>query len=136
MKTLTKLYWLRNEKKDLDKRIKDYDDKIAELSNLGSAPITDMPRSSTVGNPTDKYVTKLIELKDKRQNLILKTVEVEAETEEFIKNVEDAEIRTIMRKYYIDGLTWNEIVKIYYKRNCDGSTPRKKVSEYLKKKGM
>lgn len=134
MKILTKLYWLRTEKKDLLKRIQDYDEKIEELNNLGSAPITDMPRGNAVGNPTEKYVTKLLDLKAKRQNLIFKSIEVETETEKYINGIDDPEIRTIMRKYYIDGMSWNEIARVYYKRNCDGSTPRKKVNLYLKER--
>lgn len=134
MRTMTRLYWLRTENRDLLKRIKDYDEKIEELTNLSSAPINDMPKGSGVGNPTEKYIVKLLELKEKRQSLIFKSIEVETETEEYIKGVDDPEIRTIMRKYYIDGMSWNEIARIYYKRNCDGSTPRKKVNIYLKER--
>ena len=134
MKTMTRLYWLRTEKKDLQKRILDFDEKIAELTNLGSAPVSDMPRGTGIGNPTEKYVAKLIELKDKRQSLIFKSIQIESETEEYIKEVDDPEIRTLIRAYYIDGKSWNEIAKIYYKRNCDGSTPRKKVNLYLKER--
>ncbi len=134
MRTMTRLYWLRTEKIDLAKRIEEYDNKIMELSNLGSAPIDDMPKSATVGNPTDKYVMKLLELKEKRQQLIFKSIDIENETEEYINKVDNPEIRTLMRKYYIDGMSWNDIARVYYKRNCDGSTPRKKVNMYLKGK--
>lgn len=134
MKTMTRLYWLRTEKIDLLKRIKDYDDKIQELSNLSSAPIDDMPKSQSVGNPTDKYVIKLLRLKEKRQRLVLQSIDIESETEEYINKVDNPEIRTLMRKYFIDGMSWNDIARVYYKRNCDGSTPRKKVSMYLKER--
>ena len=134
MRITTRLYWLRVERKDLLKRIQDYDNKIEELTNLGSAPITDMPRGNAVGNPTEKYVTKLLDLKEKRQSLMFKSIELESETEEYINGVDDPEIRIIMRKYYIDGMSWNEIARVYYKRNCDGSTPRKKVNLYLKER--
>ena len=56
------------------------------------------------------------------------------ETEKYINGIDDPEIRTIMRKYYIDGMSWNEIARVYYKKNCDGSTPRKKVNLYLKER--
>ena len=134
MKGINKLYWLRNEKKDLSERIQKLDYQIEELTNLSAAPLSDMPKSSgTTSNPTEKYVLKLTELKEKRQNMILKSIDIENETEEYIKTVDDAEVRTLMRKYYIDGLSWNDIAKEFYKWNCDGSTPRKKVSNYLKK---
>lgn len=134
MKVMTKLYWLRTENKDLRKRIKDIEDKISELTNLGSAPVNDMPKGNDVGSPTEKYVIKLISLKDKRQELIFKSLEIEEETEEEIIAIDDPEIRTLMRKYYIDGMSWNEIARTYYKKNCDGSTPRKKVNLYLKER--
>lgn len=133
MENVRKLHWLRNEKKDLLERIQDLDYKIEELSNLSAAPISDMPKGNGTSNPTEKYVMKLTELKEKRQNMIFKSVELENETEEYIKKVNDPEIRVLMRKYFIDGLSWNEIAREYYKYNCDGSTPRKKVNNYLKK---
>lgn len=135
MEHIRRLHWLRNEKKDLSERIQNLDYEIAELTNLSAAPISDMPKGNGVSNPTEKYVMKLTELKNKRQNMILKSVELENETEEFISKVNDSEIRVLMRKYFIDGCTWNEIAREYYKYNCDGSTPRKKVSNYLKRKG-
>jgi len=134
MKAMTRLYWLRTEKSDLLKRIEDYNVKIEELTNLGSPPISDMPHGNGVGNPTEKYVTKLLNLKEKRQELIFKSLEIEEETESYIKMVDDPEIRTLMRKYYIDGMGWNEIARKYYRNNCDGSTPRKKVNNYLKER--
>ena len=118
MRTITRLYWLRTERIDLLRRIEEYDNKIQELSNLSSAPVSDMPKSLTVGNPTDKYVAKLIDLKDKKQQLIFKSIDIEDETEEYIKKVDDSEIRTLMRYYFIDGKSWNEIARVLYKRNC------------------
>lgn len=133
MKTINKLHWLRTEKKDLTERIFKLEEKIKELSNLGCADNSDMPKGGTPGNPTEKYVCKLIELKEKRQNLILKCIEIESETEEFINDVNDSEIRTLLRKYYIDGKSWEEIAKQLYPANSDGSTPRKKVNNYLRR---
>lgn len=133
MKEIKKIFWLRKEKKDLCERVKNLDDRIIELSNLGSAPINDMPKGLTIGNPTENYVTKLIGLKEKQKSMILEITSIELKTEELIRKVDDPEIRTLMRAYYIDGLSWNDIAKLYYKYNCDGSTPRKKVKNYLKK---
>lgn len=133
MGKISKLYWLRTEKKDLQARIEEIESKIQELSVLSSAPISDMPHGSEIGNPTEKYVIKLTNLKEQRQKLVLQSAEIESETEEYIKEVDDSEIRTIMRSYYIDGMSWNKIARKYYSRNCDGSTPRKKVNMYLEK---
>ncbi len=132
MKTITKLYWLRTEKKDLQKRIQEIDDTLGEMTQLGSPAMSDMPKSNTRSNPTEKYVEKLISLKEKRSKLIIQSIDIEEKIEDIITKVDDAEIRTLIRSYYIDGKSWNEIARLYYKKNCDGSTPRKKVNLYLK----
>ena len=67
MKTITKLYWLRTEKKDLQKRIQEIDDTLGEMTQLGSPAMSDMPKSNTRSNPTEKYVEKLISLKKKKK---------------------------------------------------------------------
>lgn len=132
MDNIRRLHWLRKEKKDLLKKVQDIELKILELNNLSSAPVGDGSKGSGVSNPTEQYVLRLTALKDKRLKRIMEITEIENETEEFIDKVKDSEVRMIMRKYYIDGLSWNDIARLYYKRNCDGSTPRKKVSNYMK----
>ena len=132
MKTITKLYWLRTEKKDLQKRIQEIEDTLGEMTQLGSPTMNDMPKSTTRSNPMEKYVEKLISLKEKRSKLIIQSIDIEEKIEDIITKVDDAEIRTLIRSYYIDGKSWNEIARLYYKKNCDGSTPRKKVNLYLK----
>ena len=132
MDNIRRLHWLRKEKKDLLKKVQDIELKILELNNLSSAPVGDGSKGSGVSNPTEQYVLRLTALKDKRLKRIMEITEIENETEEFIDRVEDSEVRMLMRKYYIDGLSWNDIARLYYKRNCDGSTPRKKVSNYMK----
>ena len=132
MDNIRRLHWLRKEKKDLLKKVQDIELKILELNNLSSAPVGDGCKGSGVSNPTEQYVLRLTALKDKRLKRIMEITEIENETEEFIDRVKDSEVRMLMRKYYIDGLSWNDIARLYYKRNCDGSTPRKKVSNYMK----
>ncbi len=136
MKTITSLYWLRTEKKDLQKRINEIDEMLGELTQLGSPEMSDMPKSKSRSNPTEKYVEKLISLKDKRSKLIIQSIDIEEKIENIISKVDDPEIRTLIRKYYIDGMSWNEIARNLYKKNCDGSTPRKKVNLYLKENHM
>ena len=132
MDNIRRLHWLRKEKKDLLKKVQDIELKILELNNLSSAPVGDGSKGSGVSNPTEQYVLRLTALKDKRLKRIMEITEIENETEEFIDRVKDSEVRMLMRKYYIDGLSWNDIARLYYKRNCDGSTPRKKVNNYMK----
>jgi len=52
------------------------------------------------------------------------------ETNEYISNQEDSEIRQILALRYINGLTWHQIAK--HLGYADESVPRKKCNRFLK----
>ena len=135
MEILAKLYWIRIEKKDLQRREEKYREKLEEMEIISASLLTGMPSGNNPSDPTEKYVLRLQKLKEKMQHIMERISEIEVEVERYIEDIEDSEIRTLVRKYYVDGLSWNEIAKVYYKKNIDGSTPRKKVNNYFKTVG-
>ena len=120
IKKLNKLYYMK-------KNIKELEEELAELNNLGSAPLNDMPKGNTTGNPTESFVIKksriLEKLKDAHE-LYLSEYE---KISDFINNIEDEEIKLIARLRFIKHKDWESIGK---EVNADRTTPSKKFRKY------
>lgn len=121
MKNLNKLYWLKKEKLQIESQIK-------ELTVLSAVATDGTPNGSNVSSPVERFYVRLEQLREKLQS---KRDEILAETErieEYIENIEDAEIRLIARKRFIDNKTYQVIGDEIY---TDGSTVRKKLKRYF-----
>ena len=121
MKNLNRLYWLKKEKMQIENQIK-------ELTVLSAVSMNGMPSGHNVSSPVEQFNIRLEQLKEKLQR---KCEEMLAETErieEYIENIEDAEVRVIARKRFIENKTYQVIGNEMY---TDGSTARKKLKRFL-----
>ena len=125
MKNLNKVYWLKKE-------IEQITDQLKELvivcggSSFGAIPSGSGDNTS----PIERYVLKKERLMEKLQK---KTDELVAEVqriEEFIENIEDAELRVIARKRFLENKDWQVIGDEMY---MDRTTVSRKIKKYLER---
>lgn len=125
MKKLNKLYWLKQEKKQIENQIK-------ELTVLSAVSMSGMPSSSKVSSPVERFNIRLEQLKEKLQR---KCEEILTETERiesYIENIEDDEIRVIARMRFIENKTFQVIGDELYMAR---TTAYEKLKRYFEKVG-
>lgn len=123
MKKLNTLYWLKREKEQIENQIK-------ELTVLSAVSMSGMPSGSKVSSPVERFHERLEKLTEKLQR---KCAEILTETErieEYIENIEDAEVRVIARKRFIENKTFQVIGDEMY---IDKSTAYKKLGKYFER---
>ena len=123
MKKLNTLYWLKQEKIQIENQIK-------ELTVLSAVAMSGMPSGSTVSSPVERFNERLEQLKEKLQR---KCAEILTETErieEYIENIEDAEVRVIARKRFIENKTFQAIGDEMY---IEKTTAYKKLKRYFER---
>ena len=123
MKKLNKLYWLNQEKIQIENQIK-------ELTVLSAVSMSGMPSGSTVSSPVERFNIRLEQLKEKLQR---KCEEILTETERienYIENIEDADVRVIARKRFIENKTVQAIGDEMY---IDKTTAYKKLKRYFER---
>lgn len=123
MKELNTLYWLKHEKRQIENQIK-------ELTVLNAVSMNGMPGGSKVSSPVERFNERLEQLTEKLKR---KCAEILVETErieERIENIEDAEVRVIARKRFIETKTFETIGKELY---IDRTTAYKKLKRYFEK---
>ena len=109
----------------------------AELRDIPKT--TDSVRGSTVNHPyiehtiviegPDKKLDR--ELYDKLSMKILKRKYELNRMEDWLDSINDSQMRTILKLYYKDGLTWKEVA--FKIGHYDEQYPRKKCDQFLKK---
>ena len=118
---------------NLKVEIEQLKDSIEELETtiIGSSKITGMPinASGNNNNPTERIGIKLAKLTTKLENKKDNLIDELTKIEEFLNNVDDGEIRIIIRKRFLEGKTWNKDII------ADRSTPYYKLKKYLNLKG-
>lgn len=125
MKKLNRLYWLKQERIQIENQIK-------ELTVLSAIAMSGMPSGSTVSSPVERFNERLEQLKEKLQR---KCDEILTETERieiYIENIEDAEVRVIARKRFIDNKTFQTIGDELY---IDKTTAYKQLKKYFERTG-
>lgn len=125
---LNKTYYL---KKNIDR----LEEQLKELNNLGSTPITDMPKGTGTSDPTQKYFLKKALITEK---LIKKYDEYLDEYDkiyDYINKIEDEEIKLIASLRFIDHKDWFDIAEEISPENkiIHWTTPRKKLKRYLER---
>ena len=123
MRKINTLYWLKLERIQIENQIK-------ELTVLSAISLNGMPSGSQVSSPVEQFNIRLEQLKEKLQR---KCAEILSETERiesYIENIEDAEVRVIARKRFIDNKTFQVIGDEMY---IDGTTARKKLKRYFER---
>lgn len=102
-KELSKYYYLKREIEDLEKR-------IIELEKTGGISGMRYREVDVMGTPINSSIqAKLDELLDKLIERRISALEEYLKIERFINNVEDLEIRQIMRYRFMDLEKWDKI---------------------------
>ena len=122
MKKLNTLYWLNQERIQIENQIK-------ELTVLSAVSMSGMPSGKKVSSPVERFHERLEQLTEKLQRkceeILVETERIEA----YIENIEDAEVRVIARMRFIENKTYQEIGDELF---LDKSTAYKKLDKYLK----
>lgn len=121
MKNLNRLYWLKQEIKQIENQIK-------ELTVLSATAMSGMPSSKKASSPVERFVMRMESLKEK---LAQKYEELTAETErieEYIESIEDVEVRLIARKRFIEHKDYQVIGD---EMLIDRTTAAKKLKRYV-----
>ena len=121
MKNLNRLYWLKQEIKQIENQIK-------ELTVLSATAMSGMPSSKKASSPVERFVMRMESLKEK---LAQKYEELSAETErieEYIEGIEDVEVRLIARKRFIEHKDYQTIGDEMF---IDRTTAAKKLKRYV-----
>lgn len=130
IKKLNKLYYMK-------KNIKELEEELAEINNLGSAPLNDMPKSNgKVSNPTELFMlrrNRILEKLEKKKDQYLEEYE---KISNFIDVIEDEEVKLIARLRFIKQKNWFDIAEEISPedRITHWTTPRKKLNRYLESK--
>ena len=122
---LSKYYFLNLEIKDLKNRIYEI-----ESSLIGSSKITGMPHSTDKSDPVLEKVELLSRLKTKLENREAKAMRELLRIESYISAIEDAEVRIIFSKRYIELKKWEIIAEELY---MSESTIHRKHKKYLER---
>ena len=123
MKKLNTLYWLKQEKTQIENQIK-------ELTVLSAVSMSGMPSSSTVSSPVERFNIRLEQLKEKLQRICDEILTETERIENYIENIGDAEVRVIARKRFIENKTFQTIGDEMY---IDKTTAYKKLKRYFER---
>lgn len=123
-KELSQYYYLKQEVEDLENRIKEFGDGVRSMQ-IKDVAVSSSHKNKSVQETKVELVSMLIEKR-------ISALEQYLEIERYIEEVEDVEIRNIMRYRYLDLLKWEEIgAKVF----LDRSSVAKKLRRYLKERG-
>lgn len=123
MKKLNKLYWLKQEIAQIENQIK-------ELTVLSATTMNGMPSGSKVSSPVERFYDRLERLKAKLQAKLDEYIIEKERIEDYIENIEDAEVRVIARKRFIENKDYQTIGDEMY---IDRTTAYKKLKRYFDK---
>ena len=125
MKRLNKLFWLKKEIEQIEMQIK-------ELTILSAMAMSGMPSGNSVSSPVEKFYDRLDKLRTKLQAKLEEYITEKEYLEDYIENIEDAEIRVIARKRFIDNKDFQTIGNEMY---MDRTTAYRKLKNYFEKEG-
>lgn len=123
MKRLNKLYWLKKEIEQIEMQIK-------ELTILSAMAMNGMPSGNSVSSPVEKFYDRLDKLRKKLQAKLNEYITEKERIEDYIENIEDAEIRVIARMRFVDNLDFQTIGNEMY---MDRTTVYRKLKNYIGK---
>lgn len=125
---LNKTYYL---KKNIDR----LEEQLKELNNLGSAPITDMPKGTGTSDPTQKYFLKKASITEKLLKKYDEYLDEYDKIYDYINKITDEEVKLIATLRFIDHKDWFDIAEEISPENkiIHWTTPRKKLKRYLER---
>lgn len=133
---------LINEIKDLERDIEKYSRLAKQYKN---EVVVDAVKGSSIDFPYTKHTILIMgqdeEHYKKMSRMLFKTAKTLERRKErclhelelvnaFIETIDKSNIRNMIKLYYIDGLTWQQVAERIGEH--DESFPRRKVNEYLK----
>lgn len=106
---LSKYYYLKQEIKQIEDKIKEIDSTFmrASLINCGKF-------ERKLSNPQENRMILIEKYEQKLEIAINKSIEELIKIEEFINSIEDPENRMIFRYRYIELKSWNEISSLIH----------------------
>lgn len=122
-KELSKYYYLKKEVEDLEQRIKEFGDGV-KSNQFKEVSVSSSHKSKSIQETKVELVGLLTEKR-------ISALEQYLEIERYIEEVEDVEIRAIMRYRYLDLLRWEDIGAKMFQ---DRTSIAKKMRRYLKGK--
>lgn len=125
MKRLNKLYWLKKEIEQIEMQIK-------ELTILSAMAMNGMPSGNSVSSPVEKFYDRLDKLRNKLQAKLDEYLTEKEYIEDYIENIQDAEIRVIARKRFIDNKDFQTIGNEMF---MDRTTAYRKLKNYVERDG-
>ncbi len=125
IKELSKYHDIKVEVDDLQRRIYELETTIVKASKYSD---TKIDKSITNTSPTEELAIKLNKLRKTYVGKQLTLTNELEKIEEYLNTINDSEIRTIMRKRFIDLLTWEEVANVMHYSN---PVPYYKVRKYL-----
>ena len=108
LKQLSKYHDLKIELDDLHNRIKELEATIVKASKYSDMKVD---RSFSNTSPTEQLVIKLEKLKNKYNTKSLLLLDEIERIESYLDTINDNEVRTIMRKRFIDLMTWEQVAE-------------------------
>lgn len=100
--------------------------------NIQSPNFSNDTHSTSPSDPTSITVAKIEKLNQMITQRKLELFELLKKIEEFLDGIESAEVRTIIRMYFIDGFSWKKVSLKMYGIN-DYYCARKKFMRYVGK---
>lgn len=123
MKNLNKLYWLKQE-------VKQIENQIRELTILSAFEMSGMPSGNSVSSPVEQFYNRLDKLRTKLERAKDKVVKETERMETYIESVDDAEIRVLARMRYLDCMKYEDIGE---ECHMDRRTVSRKLENYFGK---
>lgn len=128
VRELSKLYYIR-------KLIQRDIDQLAGLEarlQPGGMNISGMPRNPSPKNMMEEIVPLIIDIKDKLNREQHEYEEEQARLENFIRSIDDYQIRLILAYRFIDLMSWNQVAQKLGGNNTEDGV-KKACYRYLKK---
>jgi predicted nuclease with TOPRIM domain len=125
LKQLSKYHDMKIEVDDLKNRIEELESTIVKASKFSDMKVD---RSFSNTSPTEQLVIKLEKLKNKYNTKSLLLLDEMERIEAYLDTINDNEVRTIMRKRFIDLMTWEEVAMQMHYSN---PVPYYKVRKFL-----
>ena len=120
-KKLSKYYYLKKEVEDLEERIAEFGNGI-KSTQFKEVSVSSSHKNKSIQETKVELVARLTEKR-------ISALEQYLEIERYIEDVEDVEIRNIMRYRFLDLMNWGDIAEKVFQ---DRTTISKKMRRYLK----
>lgn len=129
---LSQLHHLKNEIELLQKQLDNMDYSIVSDSVKGSSISFPYVKHTIIitGADVEEYERKMDRLKRQLARRLDELMDIVDEINEYIRTIDDSEMRQILSLRYVNNLTWQQIA--HHLGYQDESVPRKRCDRFLK----